>query len=69
MLRNKSGKVGVSLALTGILALAAILFGLYIWSNMPESGIENPEIGDPLLYLGILIVVVFLIIMIVKVAT
>jgi len=68
MIRNKSGKVAITLALTGIAALAAICFGLYVWTNMPESGIENPEIGTPLLYVGILIVIVIIIIMLIKAA-
>jgi len=67
-IRNSSGKV--SIVVSGILGLAAILFGLYVWANMPQSEIQNPaEIGTPLLYLGILIVVVVLIIIIAKAAS
>lgn len=66
--KNSSGKI--SIVVSGILGLAAILFGLYVWVNMPESGIQNPpEIGTPLLYLGIFIVAVILIIAIARAAS
>jgi hypothetical protein len=53
----------------GILAVAAFCFALYVWVNMPQSGVENPEeIGPPLLYLGGFIVVMFIIYMFVKLA-
>lgn len=53
----------------GILAVAAFCLALYVWINMPQSGVENPEeIGLPLLYLGGFIVVMFIIYMFVKLA-
>jgi hypothetical protein len=53
----------------GILAVAAFCFALYVWVNMPQSGVENPEeIGQPLLYLGIFISVMFVIYMFAKLA-
>ena len=55
-----SGKV--VLTLTGIGALAAICFGLYVWSNMPQSGITNPDIGTPLLYVGGFLVIIIAIV-------
>lgn len=65
---NSSGKV--SIFVSGVLGLAAILFGLYVWANMPESKIQNPsEIGAPLLYLGILIVAIMLIVIVIKAAS
>jgi len=62
ILRNKSGKSGISIVLTGIIGLAGLCFLLYTWSNMPESGIENPEVGTPILLVGVTIVVVFLLV-------
>ena len=66
MLRNKSGKIGISIVLTGIFGLAGLCFLLYVWSNMPESGIENPEVGTPLLLIGGAIVGIFLLVYILK---
>jgi hypothetical protein len=48
----------------GILAVAALLFVLYLVAN--KEGM--PNVGQPLLYLGALIVVVFLIYMLIKLA-
>ena len=66
MLRNKSGKIDISIVLTGIIGLAGLCFLLYVFTHMPESGIETPDIGDPLLYIGALIVLVVLIAYILK---
>jgi len=53
----------------GILAVAAFCFALYVWIHMPQSGVANPdEVGQPLLYLGGSIVVMFIIYMFVKLA-
>lgn len=51
----------------GILAVAAFLFLLYVFINMPESGV-SPEVGQPLLYLGAFIVIAFIAYMFYKVS-
>lgn len=66
--KGSSGKV--SIVVSGILGLAAILFSLYVWVNMPQSGIQNPsKVGTPLMVLGTLIVAIIMVIIIAKAAS
>ena len=61
VLFDNKGRVNISIALTGFIGLAGLLFVLYVWSNTPQSGINNADVGSPLLMVGVFIIIVLLI--------